>query len=496
MKLRVEPEVLSYLNEISRFLNERRIQSYLVGGFIRDTLLGRSTADIDIAIDADALKTAREMADALGGKYVLLDEENLIARVVLSPSSNSSGNSQWYIDLSTLTGDIFQDLDRRDFTINAMAVEIKEPVLGLDSTEILDPLNGQSDLKQKIIKAVSEAVFEADPARLLRAVRLAAELGFTVSRDTEVLIRRDSRLITRIAGERVRDELLRILAVPTAGKYVRFLDDFGLLTAIIPELEASRGVEQPKEHHWDVLNHSLESVKAVDFLLRQSGSRGWEHVPNHVLDEIPWSGKLDRYFASEVGAGSTRASLLKLAALLHDIAKPETKIIANERVRFFGHTDQGAETVVGILERLRFSNKEVRLIETMVRHHMRPTQMSQQGLPSARAIYRFFRDTGEAGIDILFLSLADHLAARGPDLDLSEWKWHAGQVNCVLTECTRRESIVSPPKLIDGNDLIHTFGLKPGPKIKEILESVREAQAAGELVDREQALSYVKNRLL
>jgi poly(A) polymerase len=132
----------------------------------------------------------------------------------------------------------------------------------------------------------------------------------------------------------------------------------------------------------------------------------------------------------------------------------------------------------------------------MVRYHLRPTQMSHEGMPSRRAIYRYFRDTGNVGIDILFLSLADHLAARGPDLDLEQWKWHTEQVNYILTECFRQECIIAPPKLIDGHDLIKLFGLHPGPEIREILESVKEAQAAGELANREQALSYVKNRIL
>ena len=187
---------------------------------------------------------------------------------------------------------------------------------------------------------------------------------------------------------------------------------------------------------------------------------------------------------------------MKLAALLHDIAKPATRVVVNDRIRFLGHTDQGAEIVTSILERLRFSNKEIRLVETMVRYHLRPTQMSHEGLPSRRAIYRYRRDTGNAAIDILFLSMADHLAARGPDLDMEQWQWHVDQTRCILTECTYPEAKTPPPKLIDGHDLMNIFGLKPGPQIREILEAVRESQAAGEINSRDQALYYVKNRLL
>jgi len=188
--------------------------------------------------------------------------------------------------------------------------------------------------------------------------------------------------------------------------------------------------------------------------------------------------------------------LLKLAALLHDIAKPQTKTIdEGGRMRFLGHANEGAAIAVNILERLRFSGKEVRLVEIMVRHHLRPGQMSHNELPSRRAIYRYFRDTGDAGIDILFLSLADHLATRGPQLNLDEWKEHAKLVEYVLSQRFQEETLVSPPKLIDGHDLINVFGMRPGPKIGELLEAVREAQAAGELITRQDALTYIRNRL-
>jgi poly(A) polymerase len=222
----------------------------------------------------------------------------------------------------------------------------------------------------------------------------------------------------------------------------------------------------------------------------------WEYVSDSVLEDVPWSEELKEHFASAVGSGSTHASLLKLAALLHDISKPETKIMANGRVRFYGHTEQGAEVASGILERLRFSQKEIRLVETMVRYHLRPTQMSHEGMPTRRAVYRYLRDTDSVAIDILFLSLADHLAARGPDLDQNQWQWHVEQTRYILADFDRQAAIVAPPKLIDGHDIMREFGLKPGPEIREILESVREARASGELSTREEALYYVKNRLL
>lgn len=489
MLLHIEPGAWTVLSEVSSLLSKQKVKAYLVGGFVRDSLLGRTTADIDIAVAGDALRISQNLADAVGGKYVPLDTANGVGRVVLT---NTKG--QWHIDLSTIAGDIEQDLARRDFTINAMGVDLEQLTRIPDDAVLLDPFNGRNDLNQGILRSTSETVFESDAARLLRAVRLAAELGFAIAPETEALIRRSSHLIAGVAGERVREELLRILSAPQCGRFVRYLDDLGLLTAMIPELAQARGVEQPQEHVWDVFDHSIETLRAVDFLLRRGEL---EYASAETLSSVPWSARLKEHFDREVSEGSTRASLLKLAALFHDIAKPETKAIEESgRARFFGHSDIGAETSVKILERLRFSSKELNLVATMVKYHLRPVQMGHDGMPSNRAIYRFFRDTGDAGIDTLFLSLADHLAARGPELNLESWREHARLVDYVLNQRFQQESVVVPPRLIDGHDLIKSFNLSPGPQIGNLLEEVREAQAAGEVTSREEALSYVKNKLL
>ncbi len=182
-----------------------------------------------------------------------------------------------------------------------------------------------------------------------------------------------------------------------------------------------------------------------------------------------------------------------MAALLHDIAKPQTKTVDEDgRARFLGHPAEGAAISACILERLRFSAREVKLVETMVRHHLRLGQMSHDDMPTHRAIYRYFRDTGEVGTDIILLNLADHLATRGPNLDMAEWRRHAGVAAYVMAEYLAEKSLVAPPRLIDGHDLIHVFGLKPGPMIGELLETVREAQAGAEVTTRDEALAYIE----
>jgi len=494
LKLFIEPSASSLLTKLSNFFVEQDIQSYVVGGFVRDVLLGRDTADIDIAVTADALEIATEVATALGGKYVPLDRINRVGRVILVDKEEPSTKDQWKLDFSTAKGTIEQDLAQRDFTIDAIAVDLSQLAKDYIDVPLIDPFNGWNDLHQRVIRTVTETAFESDAARLLRAMRLAAELGFSIDKETEVLIRRHSYLIARVAGERIREELLRLLTIPQAGQFLPYLDKLGLITAMIPELTQTKGVEQPKEHSWNVFDHSLKTVIAVDFLLRQGA---WEYANEQVLSAVPWSAELVQHFDLEVSSGSTRRLLLKLAALLHDIAKPQTKAIdTNGRMRFLGHAKEGARIATTIMERLRFSAKEVRLVETMVRHHLRPGQMSQNELPSHRAIYRYFRDTEEAGIDILFLSLADHLAARGPQLNMTQWQEHNQIVNYVLTQRFEQEALVIPPKLVSGHDFINIFGMSPGPKIGEFLEQVREAQASGELASREEALTYIRESLL
>ena len=273
-----------------------------------------------------------------------------------------------------------------------------------------------------------------------------------------------------------------------------YVDELGLLTALIPELAQAKGVSQPRVHFWDVFDHSIQTVVAVDFLLRQGE---WQYAGEKVLAAVPWSTALAQHFNQVISIGSTRGLLLKLAALLHDVAKPQTKSIdAGGRARFLGHDREGAAIASGILERLRFSTKEIKLVEIMVRYHLRPTQMSHEGLPSPRAVYRYFRDTGEAGIDVLFLNLADHLATRGPHLIPAHWQEHSQIVKYVLAQRFQEKTVTVPPKLISGNDLISIFGMRPGPRMGELLEAVREAQASGELATREEALSYIREHLL
>jgi poly(A) polymerase len=478
-----------YFEKIAEYLRGKGVDAYLVGGYVRDLLLGRNTVDVDIAAP-DAIGLAREISRVFNGTFVLLDEAHRISRVVM-PWRDVEGG-EFHLDLSDLRGDIEQDLAQRDFTINAMAISLKDGLEDRSRLPVIDPWGGRRDLDQRSVRALNEAVFRADALRLLRAVRLAAELGLRIDEGTEALIRRDSRLMSGVSGERVREELFRLLALPGAAGALNYMDRLSLLTTIIPELVPAKGVEQPIEHHWDVFQHCIQTVGAVEGLL---GGSPWQYGGKDIIDAAPVFADCASYFRDEIGYGSSRLTLLKIAGLLHDIAKPQTRAVDETgRTRFLGHPVLGAEIAGAVLERLRCSNREMKLVTTVVKYHLRPGQLSQEGLPTRRAIYRYFRDVEGAGIDTIYLGMADFLASRGPEIDIGPWRELTGLVGYTLSHHFEVDQ-TRPLKLLDGNDVMRHFGLKPGPELGSLLEQVKEAQAAGEIHSREEALELVSRIL-
>ena len=462
------------------------LEPHVVGGFLRDALLGEPSYDLDLTVSGDAIAVARHLADALGGTLVLLDEPRNIARVVVQQDGET-----WHIDLASLQGERLQDLASRDFTIDAMSVPLRALLMEDWNSSILDPFDGKSDLARRLIRAVDRKAFREDGLRLLRAVRLAASLGFDIEAGTQDVIRTDADNMIGVSGERIRDEFLAVLASSNAMRHVYLLDDLKLLGQVVPELEEGRGVTQPKEHYWDVLQHNVETVGAVEGLLE----RKW--VPSWALDMVPWNDQLHAYFQEVAGEGHTRSTLLKLAGLLHDIAKPATRTMDSEgRIRFLGHHSQGAVIARTILQRLRMSRRTVQMIETEIEHHLRPGQMSHgTELATLRAVYRYFRSAGNLAIDTLYLNLADYLAARGPLLEHGEWAAYTTKVKHILETGLTQEQPSAMPKLVDGHDLMADLNLLPGPQVGWLLETIQEAQATGEVKTREEVMILARKNL-
>ena len=253
-------------------------------------------------------------------------------------------------------------------------------------------------------------------------------------------------------------------------------------------------MEQPREHYWDVFDHSVETVGAVEQVTAG-------HLPggtgDPVADLVPWSWEMEERFAQEVSDGHTRRTILKLGALLHDISKPQTKMMdSTGRTRFFGHHTLGSSMSEDILTRLRLSGRGRGMVCGMVENHLRPMQMSHgTDMPTPRAIYRYFRDVGDVAIDTLYLNLADHLAARGPELNLDGWEQHVKIIRHILQVGTQEQAPERMPRLVTGHDLMEELDLTPGPMVGTLLEEVLDAQASGEVRTRQEALELARRML-
>jgi len=441
------------------FLRDRSVKAYLVGGYVRDRLLGQESHDVDFAIEGDALGLARTVADWMRGPFVPLDKERGTGRVV----TRDEHGQRVFIDFVVLQGrDIADDLSRRDFTIDAIALDIN------DLSRFIDPYDGRGDLEAGLVRVVSEAAFRDDPLRTLRAVRLAAELNLRVESRTEERIRRDAGLLTAVSAERVRDELSKTLAQPGAASNLRYLDELGLLRVILPETGGVIGTGQ--------FERSLEVVKALEHLYAIICQSPISNLQSPF--PIPHSDRLLSHLSQFTSGDRQRLVLLKLVAFLCGVA-------------------EDVKPVGLALRRLRFSRGEVSLGRTIAAHRGRLGQLRAAGTITRRDVYRFFRDTGEAGLDLLLLFLAGRWAAQGVRSDLDQWEGDVKFASALLRDYYERHTeVISPPKLIGGDDLMETFGLEEGPRLGELLEAVREAQAVGEIRTRREALDYVKRVLL
>lgn len=469
--------------------------AHLVGGAVRDRLSGRETHDLDFVLAGNVLRIARQAANALGGAYYPLDEERETARIVLIyPDA-----SRQVLDFAALRGpDLESDLRSRDFTINAMALPVHGP------QDLVDPLGGAVDLRSKRIRACSPTSFLDDPLRIVRAVRQANAFRFHIELNTRRLIRAALPNLRQVSPERMRDELFRILDGPQPAVALRALDILAALPYILPELAALKGIEQSPPHTLDVWDHTLDMVQRLESIL---GVLGLHHDPEAAAS---WGlgfiavrlgrfrEQLSSHLATALNPDRSLRSLLFLAALYHDTGKPETRQLEPDgRVRFFEHEAAGEKMIGERGRQLRLSNPELDRLKTIVRNHMRPLLLAQPGEPpTRRAVYRFFRATGPAGVDICLLSLADVLATYGPGLPEDTWTAHIEVVRSLLEAWWERAAeSVSPPALVDGHDLMERFGLKPGPQIGELLEMAREAQAVGQVQTRAEVLALIEASL-
>jgi putative nucleotidyltransferase with HDIG domain len=478
------------LERLWAFVKASGADVLLVGGAVRDGLLGRPLHDLDFVVNGEATSLAVAASRHLRGALVPLDPARDIARVVVHHDG-----CRYDVDFARRHGpDWESDLRARDFTVNAIAVDAEG--------SYLDPLGGRQDLAGRRLRATHQGAFRDDPLRTLRAVRLLAELDFVIVPQTAAWIRHDAALLHLAAPERIRDEFVRILDAPYPARHLALVDDLGLLIRVYPEAEGMQGTVQSPPHQWDVWNHTRMAVAAVEALLR------WISEPKMRPPDIRAPGwiwgdlekrlgalrpDLATHFAAVVSDVRDRRFLLKLATLLHDVGKPFTQSVGDDaRIHFYDHENVGADLAAERMRALRFSAAEVKRVHTIIMHHMRPGHLAHTKGPTRRAIYRYFRATEDAGVDIAILSLADLLARSGPALESRDWLRRLQVVTTLLSNYFEHSSSVAPPPLVNGHDLMGALGISAGPRIGELLEAIREAQATGQIRSRRQALALAE----
>lgn len=438
---------------------------YLVGGCVRDYFLDKENFDKDLIVN-ESETFARKLADMLEGFFIPLDEGFGIYRVILRDKISC-------IDVAKPVGEnIEDDLKRRDLTINSVALNLK-------TFEMLDITGGIEDLQNGKIKIISEQNLLDDPLRILRAYRFASTLGFELEESSETLIKKNVALIKNPAQERVNYELLKLFGGDFASKTLLEMDKSGILEILFPVVAELRKVPKNSHHHLDLFHHSIETVRQIEILYKTSEIRAVEH-----LNRVDFG-------------GNTRLSQLKLAGFLHDIGKFQTWTIDEDgRHRFIKHNDVGAKMAEKILKQMKFSKKQIEYLSKMIKFHIYPSNVIDSPNLNEKIYMRFVRKMWEDSVDVIFLAKADRLSALGEEITQKMVDDNINGLSKLMTFYLDVKETLKPlPKLLTGNDLMKDFGLKPSPKMGEILKALHEAQISSEVITKEDAVAFVQKLL-
>jgi putative nucleotidyltransferase with HDIG domain len=445
--------------------------AWLVGGALRNRLLGRPVDDIDIVLDGDVRAAARALAKAAGGPAFELSGEFGAWRVL-------AADRRWQADLTPLRGgSLPADLALRDFTINAMA----EPLAG---GEIVDPHAGRADLEARRLRMVGDRSFADDPLRVVRAARLACELDLEIDPATAAVARDHAEGAASVAQERVFAELRRILGAAAAARGLLLLEVLGAAAAVLPELGALHDVEQTRYHHLDAHGHTLEVLERAIELEADPAALFGAELGARVADVL----------AEPLADEITRGGGLRWGALLHDVAKPQTQTqLAVGGYGFPGHDSIGAHVARDVLERLRASERLRAHVAGLTRHHLRLGFLVHRRPLDVHDLYAYLVATGPVAVDVTLLSVADRLATRGHKAGEAIEK-HLELAREVLPRALDWHQRGAPAPLLRGDDLVRELGLAPGPELGRLLEDLREAQFVGAVATREEALREARRR--
>ncbi|MGK2877254.1 MAG: HD domain-containing protein [Solirubrobacterales bacterium] len=457
------------LSSVRGALPEGGVGAWFVGGAVRDLLLGIDVNDVDIAVSGDPRATARALHKALGGDIFSLSDRFGTWRV------HAAGGFQ--IDLSGLRGEtIEQDLAHRDFTVNAMGLAAADGAL-------IDPYGGETDVQRRLMRLVSERAYDDDPLRPLRLPRLAAALGFDIDPGTAEATRRHAARVSEPAAERVFTELRGLIGCDGALRGLRLLDELGLTAAVLPELAVLKGIDQSVYHHLDAYEHTLEVLERTIELERSDYAIFGDHAAG-----------VSELLGGDLGEDLTLAGGLRWAALLHDIAKSETRVETEDgRVGFPDHDSRGAEMVRAICSRLNTSQRFSQYVAALTRHHLRLGFLVHQRPLAREALYRYLVTTDPVQVEVGVLSVADRLATRGRKSDAAIAAHIELAVEITDAALDYRNNPQAP--LLRGDELASALGIGPGPQLGELLAKIAEARFVGEVSTADQAVALARAAL-
>lgn len=465
---------------------------YLVGGSVRDAILGRSSNDLDFACK-NGIKLGRRFANENKFDFFILDKNFDTCRVI---KTSEDGQKNHYDFAGYRKETLEQDLLDRDFSINSMAVDV---VTG----KLVDPTGGLKDIRDKVINLSSSNSLRSDPVRILRAIRFSLSLGFRFDPSVIDAIRFSVELLQNVSAERLRDEIFKIFEGPKPHIAFQLMDKFGILPNLFPELAATKGINQSAPHVNDVWIHTMNVIKHLKHILKlctdpyDEGSANADLLNGMLVLKLgQYREKLRSHFSGDASVGRSKRSVLLFAALFHDVNKPQVKTVEGDgRIRFLGHESFSAVTAKKIGENFRLSGTELASIYTLVYNHMRIHAMVSRKAAghelSAKTIYRFFRDCQGDGIALILLALADTRATYEHTLKQETWR-DALDISADLLEAwyEKKNQVINPPALVNGDDLMHVLHLEPGPILGEVLETIRENQVMGKIVSKDEAISF------
>ena len=448
-------------------------RSWIVGGAVRDALLGHEITDVDLVVGVEPGAVARAIAEQLDGVAFELSDEFGTWRA-------QGRDSSWQVDVAALRGgSIEADLGLRDFTVGSIAV-------ALEGGPLIDPTGGLADLDAGLLRAVSTNSFRDDPLRVLRASRLASQFGWDLEEGTLDLARESAGLLDSVAGERILTEFLLLVGSRDPLGGVEIFDRTGAMEVVMPELSGLKGVVQGPNHHLDVYGHTIEVLEGV--------LRIETELDRFVGESAPAASE---YLAEPLADGCDRAVGLRLGALFHDCAKPETRTEKDGFIGFRGHDEVGAKKAGEAFERLRASRRLGRHVADLTRHHLILGFMAASGPPLPGQVYEYLKRTSPVSIDVTLLTVADRLAARGSGAVASAEmvEAHLELASRMIVEGLEWHETGPPTLPIAGDRLAREVGLEPGPELGRLIERLEGAVWAGEIESASDAVALARSML-